>query len=138
MKLLYLLDTNTASYLISGRSPAARSSYLAMEAEAGLAISSISEAEIRFGLHKRPEATRLRSACEEFFAAIQILPWDSNAAQAYGKLRAGMNAVGRSLSLMDLLIASQALAANAILVSHDGAFKHLAPFLDVVDWATDL
>ena len=39
---------------------------------------------------------------------------------------------------MDLLIASHALAAQAILVSHDGAFEHLAPFLTVVDWAVDL
>ena len=135
---LYLLDTNTASYLVSGRSPATRSTYLATEVEAGIAVSSVTEAEIRFGLHRKPEAMRLRSAFDEFFAAVQILAWDSNAAKAYGKLRAEMNARGKSLALMDLLIASQALAAEAILVTHDGAFEHLSPFLEVVDWAIDL
>lgn len=135
---LFLLDTNTASYLVSGRSPAARSTYLATEGEAAIAISCITEAEIRFGLYRRPEAARLQSAFAEFFATIEILPWDSSAAKAYSKLRAGMNSMGKSLSLMDLLIASHALAADAILVSHDGAFEHLAPFLNVVDWATDL
>ena len=135
---LYLLDTNTASYLVSGRSPAARRTYLDTEGEAAIAISCITEAEIRFGLYRKPEAVRLQSVFAEFFATIEILPWDSTAARAYGKLRAGMSATGKSLSLMDLLIASHALAAEAVLVSHDGAFEHLAPFLNVVDWAVDL
>ncbi len=133
-----MLDTNTASYLINGRSPATRRNYLEAEPHAGIAISAITEAEIRFGLERKLEAVRLRSAFEDFFLAIQILPWDSQVAKAYGKLRAGFNFMGINLSLMDLLIASHASAAGAILVSHDQAFKHLAPFLTVVDWATDL
>lgn len=126
------------SYLVNGRSPAARKTYLDTEPRASIALSVISEAEIRFGLEKKPEATRLRNTFEEFFASVQIKPWNSEVAKAYGKLRAGINAAGKSLSLMDLLIASHAVAADAILVSHDQAFEHLTPFLKVVDWATDL
>jgi tRNA(fMet)-specific endonuclease VapC len=135
---LYMLDTNMASYLVSGRSPALRRNYLDTEPHAAIAISTLTEAEIRFGLEKKAEAARLRSAVEEFFLTIQILPWDSQVARAYGKLRAGINATGKSLSLMDFLIAAHALSAGAILVSHDGAFGHLSSFLTVVDWATDL
>lgn len=138
LKPLYLLDTNTASYLVSGRSPVARTTYLGLEGEADLAISAVTEAELRFGLQRKPESTRLRSAFEEFFGTIQILPWDSAASQAYGKLRVAIRAMGKSLSLMDLLIASHAVAADAILVSHDGAFQHVAPLLTVVDWAADV
>jgi tRNA(fMet)-specific endonuclease VapC len=135
---LYLLDTNTVSYLVSGRSPAARRTYLETEPHARIALSAITEAEIRFGLQNKPQATRLRATFEEFFASIQILPWNSDTARACGKLRARLNVIGKSLSLMDLLIASHAFATDAILVSHDHAFHHLAPFLTVVDWATDL
>ncbi len=39
---------------------------------------------------------------------------------------------------MDLLIASHAVAADAVLVSHDQAFRELHPSLTLIDWATDL
>jgi tRNA(fMet)-specific endonuclease VapC len=133
-----MLDTNMISYLVSGRSQAARKIYLESELYTTIALSVISEAEIRFGLEKRPEATKLRSTFEEFFASVQILPWDSDVAKAYGRLRSAINATGKSLSIMDLLIASHAIASGAVLVSHDQAFHHLKPFLNVVDWAADL
>jgi tRNA(fMet)-specific endonuclease VapC len=135
---LYLLDTNTVSYLVSGRSAAARRTYLETEVHASIAISVITEAEIRFGLEKKPEAVRLRSTFEEFFSAVQVLPWDSDVAKAYGKVRASLGATGKTLSLMDLLISSHAVASSAVLVSHDQAFQHVAHLVRVVDWAVDL
>lgn len=135
---LYMLDTNMISYLVSGRSEAARSSYLGYETSARMTLSAITEAEIRFGLEKKPESTRLRKTFDEFFESVHVLPWNSDAAKAYGKLRSGLWAVGKSLSLMDLLIASHAIAAGAILVSHDQAFQHVKPFVTVEDWATDV
>lgn len=136
---LYLLDTNTVSYLVNGRSSAVRRNYVEAESNGAIiALSAITEAEIIFGLEKRPEATRLRANFERFFVTVQLLPWDSAVAQAYGKLRAQLNAAGKSLALMDLLIASHAIAKGAVLVSHDKAFLSVGPLLDVVDWATDL
>ncbi len=133
-----MLDTNTVSYMISGRSPAARQTYLDTEPHAAIALSAITEAEIRFGLERKPGALRLRSLCEEFFASIEILPWNSEVARAYARLRSASSAGGKNLALMDLLIASHAIAAEATLVSHDNAFRQLAPRLTTVDWATDL
>lgn len=136
--LLYMLDTNTVSYLVSARSPSIRRTYLETESHATVALSAITEGEIRFGLEKRPGATRLWSTFQDFFASVQVLPWTSEVAQAYGKLRAGLNATGRNLALMDLLIVSHAIAAGAILVTHDQAFQHVSPFLTIVDWAPDI
>ena len=105
---------------------------------ARIAISAITEAEVLFGLAKRPEATRLRANFERFFAAIELLPWDSAVAGAYGTLRAELSATGKNLGLMDLLIASHAIAAGATLVTHDRALLQAAASLRTVDWATDL
>ena len=133
-----MLDTNTVSYLITGRSPKARQTYLEIESHASIALSAITEAEIRFGLERKPEAVKLRIASQEFFSLVQILPWNSGVAKEYARLRASLSATGKSLSLLDLLIASHAMAADAVLVSHDHAFRHLHPFLTLIDWATDL
>jgi tRNA(fMet)-specific endonuclease VapC len=106
--------------------------------QASVAISAITVAEILYGLELKPEATRLRASVERLFQAVEIRSWDSPAAQAYGRLRARLRSAGKTLAEMDLLIASHALAAGAVLVSHDKAFQHVTPFLTVVDWATDL
>lgn len=126
------------TYLVTGRSPAARRIYLETEPQATIALSVITEAELIFGLEKKPESSRLRAVFEEFFSSVQILPWDSAVARAYGRLRAQLNAAGKSLALMDLLVAAHAIAAGAVLVTHDRAFQHLGPVLTVADWAADL
>ena len=126
------------TYLINGRSVAARDAYLAADSYARIAISAITQAEILFGLEKKPQAQKLRSTFEDFFVAVTILPWDTAVARVYGKLRARLTAVGTTLAAMDLLIASHALAIGAVLVTHDQVFRHAAPMLTCEDWATDL
>ena len=135
---LFLLDTNMASYILSGRSPAARRTMREVQVFAGVAVSALTQGEILFGVEKKPEALRLRAAVETFLGAVQILPWDASVAPAYGKLRAGLGAAGKTLSGLDMLIAGHALATGATLVTHDRGFLQAANFLQVVDWAIDL
>lgn len=58
--LTYLLDTNTFSHIATGRSPKARRMFEAVDPADTVAISTITEAEIYYGLAKKPEATRWR------------------------------------------------------------------------------
>lgn len=126
------------TYFVSGRSPAVRRSYWECEGTSQIAVSTVTQAEILFGLEKKPEATRLRSLFEEFFSTVPVMPWDSAAARAYGTLRAQLSRGGKTLSVMDLLIASHAVAIGATLVTHDRAFLQATSLLNVVDWANDL
>jgi tRNA(fMet)-specific endonuclease VapC len=134
----YLLDTNITAYIVSGRSQLARRRLQETLERGPVAISAVTEAEIRYGLALKPEAVRLRDAVERLLQAVEIRAWDSAAARAYSTLRARLRREGKSLSAMDLLIAAQASAMNAILVSHDKAFQVAAPFIDVADWAADV
>ena len=135
---LYLLDTNITGYILNGRSPATRQVLKETLQHSRVAVSTVTQAEILFGIELRPEATRLRASVGGLFDAIEVLPWDSAAAAAYGRLRASLQTSGHTLSAMDLLIASHAIAAGAILVSHDQAFAQVRPWLTVLDWAHDL
>jgi tRNA(fMet)-specific endonuclease VapC len=136
--VIYLLDTNTAAYIINGRSQAARRKLAAIDDHDRVAISVITEAEIRYGLAKKPEATRWRMGMEEFLASVTILPWDSEAARVYGTMRAAMAAQGKTLTTMDLLIASHAAALGAVLVTSDKAFHQAEGLFASVNWADDL
>jgi tRNA(fMet)-specific endonuclease VapC len=138
MTTLYMLDTNMVSYIAKGRSKAARARMLTQNKDEIACISAITEAEIRFGLAKRPEAVALRERMEWFLAAIRILPWGSEEAKAYGALRARLESIGKSLGNMDLQIAAHAVAAGATLVTNDKAFAHVVELQARANWATDL
>jgi tRNA(fMet)-specific endonuclease VapC len=105
---------------------------------ADAAISTITEAELRFGLAKRPEAVKLRKAVESFLSVITVLSWDSEAARAYGVMRAKMMSSGKTLSALDLLIAAHATALDSVLVTSDKAFEHAEGVSALVNWATDI
>jgi tRNA(fMet)-specific endonuclease VapC len=90
----YLLDTNIASCVIKGNSPAV-DRRLVKVAIAELAISAVTEGELRFGAARLPHATRLHNLIENFFLRVTILPWDSGAAQHYGQLRATLEREGQ-------------------------------------------
>jgi len=64
---------------------------------------------------------------------VAILPWDSEAAQQYGQLRAALEREGRPLGNLDTMIAAHALALGAVLVTSDRAFSRIKK-LKVEDW----
>jgi tRNA(fMet)-specific endonuclease VapC len=134
---LYLLDSNMVGYIASDRSPAARRTMNQLSRHSSMATSAIVEGEARYGLARKPDATRIRASVEALLLGIGILPWDSAAARSYGALRARLAAAGTPLSTIDTLIAAHALSLDAILVTHDAAFTQVHG-LRTVDWATDL
>jgi tRNA(fMet)-specific endonuclease VapC len=140
MALTYLLDTNTFSYIAKGSSPAARAEFLkhSRDPDAVLYISVITEAEVRYGMAKRSLSRAQRSAIEGLFANLQILPWGSDEAAAYAQARAELEARGISVAALDLLIAAQAIAAGAVLVSGDKIFAQMDGLPATENWATDL
>lgn len=128
----FLLDTNTASFIIRGTYPALLKR-LQSHAVTSIAISCVTEAELLYGLARKPGATALAATVSTFLRHVQALPWDSVAAARYGELRPQFEAAGTPLGNLDTLIAAHALALGATLITHDKAFR-LVPGLVVEDW----
>jgi tRNA(fMet)-specific endonuclease VapC len=130
-----MLDTNSISALISKRSRPVRDRL----GQAGLTntcTSSLVYGEVRYGLVKNPEATRLAAAAAKLFAEITILPWTVETAEIYGSLRARMRRLGKALQPLDMLIAAHAIEAGATLVTNDRAFRYV-PELQIEDWTAE-
>ena len=140
MTFTYLLDTNTFSYIAKGTSPAARAEFqrLSQDKSTILCISVVTEAEVRYGMAKRSLSRARCSAIEGLFANLQILPWGSDEAAAYAQARAKLEAHGTTVALMDTLIAAQAIAAGAVLVTRDKMFAKVDDLHATVNWATDI
>jgi tRNA(fMet)-specific endonuclease VapC len=133
MAVRYLLDTNTASYVIKGNFPRVRERLLRVPM-ADVGISVVTEAELRFGVARRPESTALKSVVEEFLLRVEALPWNSEAARQYADIRAALENSGEPMGNMDLMIAAQAVAAGVVLVTHDHGFRRVKG-LRVEDWS---
>lgn len=130
----YLLDTNTASYIIKGNIPAVRRRLVSIPMEQ-ISISSVTEGELRYGVVRRPGTTILQRIVEEFLLRVTVLPWDSDAVRHYGSLRADLERMGLPMGNLDLMIAAHALAIGAILVTNDRAFSRIKK-LKTENWTT--
>jgi tRNA(fMet)-specific endonuclease VapC len=129
-----MLDTNMASYVISGSPPEVRQRLAALPMNS-IVVSVVTQAELLYGLARKGHPAGLARLIHEFLLRVRVLPWDSDAAVVYGNLRASCSASGVTLGALDMMIASHALAVGATLVTHDKAFS-LVPgdALIVEDW----
>ena len=96
-------------------------------------ISAVTEAELLFGVARMREAVRLKTAIDEFLLRVDFLPWDTNAARRYADLRAALERGGIPMGNLDMMIAAQALAVEAVLVTNDRSFRRLT-HLKIEDW----
>ena len=124
MSRRYLLDTNVVSHIMQGRDAdlLARLTQLPV----GRAVlSSITLAELEYGLHRKGQPQRLRNALTQILLRMDVLSWDESVAVCYGEFCSTLESQGINLSDFDMMIAAHAVAVDAILVSRDKAFAQV-------------
>ncbi len=127
----YMLDTNIVSHLIKGHEKVIEQ--VTSKPIFDICISSITQAELLFGLAKRPDAKKLHLLVKEFLLRIEIISWNSDAAKTYGKTRAELENKGKIIASLDLLIATHALSNKFTLITNDKAFLQIEN-LKIEDW----
>ena len=104
-----------------------------------VAVSAVTMAELAAGPHASSDADergRRQDRLQRAEAAFDPLPFDSEAARAYGRVYAAVAAAGRKARgarAVDLLIAATACASGLPLYTRNGAdFEALEDLVDVV------
>jgi tRNA(fMet)-specific endonuclease VapC len=128
-----LLDTNIASDAIKGEPALVRARLVALPMRS-VAISAVTQGELIYGLAKRGNPKALSELIHEFLIRVEVLPWTAEVANVYGRLRASCAERGVTLSALNMMIAAQALAAGAALVTRDKAFSHVQGGLILEKW----
>ena len=124
MSQRYLLDTNVVSHIMQGRD-AELLARLTQLPVGQVVLSSVTLAELEYGLHRKGQPLRLRNALTQVLLRMDVLPWDEAVATCYGEFCATLEAQGINLSDLDMMIAAHAVAVNATLVSRDKAFTQV-------------
>ena len=131
---LVMLDTNIISLIARGGSANLRERIARIDM-ASTCMSVITEAELRYGLARKPQATALKMVVHELMLRIESLPWESATAETYASLRADLEARGTPLGNLDTQIAAHALATGCVLITNDKAFRQVRG-LQVEDWSS--
>jgi predicted nucleic acid-binding protein len=128
---MILLDTNVLSELMRPSPSAVVESWMGSQPVAGIFISAITEAELRYGLALLPDSRRQRRLTAQVEALLaedfagRILPFDSPAAAAYARIAAARRLSGRPISQADAQIAAIAASRGATL-----ATRNVTDFID--------
>ena len=129
----YLLDTNICIFIIK-KKPIEVINKLRKLIIEDVGISTITISEMEYGVSKSNRKEENKFSLAEFLAPFEIVHYDDNAAKHYGEIRAELEKQGNIIGGMDLLLAAQALASNAILVTNNTKeFKRING-LKIEDW----
>ncbi|RYF77365.1 MAG: type II toxin-antitoxin system VapC family toxin [Comamonadaceae bacterium] len=129
----YMLDTNVVSHIMQGRD-AALLVRLTQVPVGQVVISSVTLAELEYGLHRKGQPERLKNAMAQVLLRVDVLPWDEAVARCYGEFCTALEARGITLSDLDMMIAAHAVAVDATLVSRDKAFAQVPGRLRLEVW----
>lgn len=113
-----LLDTDICIYAINRK----RQEILerVREYQIGeVGISSITYAELRFGVENSNRVNENIERLERFVLPLEILPFDADAGRKYGRIRTDLKRSGCPIGSNDLLIAAHALSLDAMLVTNN-------------------
>jgi len=112
----YLLDTNICIYIIKKR-PANVFVRFKDLSVGSVGISSITLAELQFGVMKSSNPEKNQEALDRFLTPLEIVDFDYNATIEYGKIRADLEKKGIPIGPLDTLIAAHAKSLDLILVT---------------------
>lgn len=113
-----LLDTNICIYIIK-RKPEQVFDKLLTLSVGSVGISSITLAELQYGIEKSTNPDKNKEALEKFLTPIEIIDFGAEATEEYGKIRAELERKGTPIGSLDLLIASQAKSLDLTLVTNN-------------------
>jgi predicted nucleic acid-binding protein len=130
----YLLDTNIVSYFVKGVNAHLVKRMQHAFAAQDIAISAITRAEIRSGLEMMEELDKRRRRIDLLLNELPVLPWNTEAADQFGRINAHLRRNGTPIGDMDTLIAAHALAEKLTLVTHNTRHFEKVPGLKVEDW----
>ena len=129
---MFLLDTNVLSALV--RDPhGAVAEHIARVGETNVCTSIVVAAELRYGAAKRGSA-RLTQQLDVILTAMDVVSFESPMDRVYADVRTALEQRGRPIGGNDLIIAAQALALDAVLVTDNVKEFEQVPGLKIENW----
>ncbi|MDR2712615.1 MAG: type II toxin-antitoxin system VapC family toxin [Clostridiales bacterium] len=134
--MIYFLDTNICIFHLnnSRRNMSARLKRIPV---GDIRISSIVAAELLYGAEKSSKREHNLRQCKSFLSIYEIVPFDEDAAEHYGRIRAKLEHEGTPIGSNDIMIAATALSYGSVIVTNNtGEFSRVQDLV-VEDWTLE-
>lgn len=132
--MVYMLDTNICSFIIREKPVIVKEKLKSIDTQNNkVTISSIVASELLYGAYKK-RSSKLISIVKAFIDFFEVLPFDLNASEEYGKIRVDLEQIGMIIGAYDLQIAAHAKSVNAILVTNNIKEFSRVKGLKIEDW----
>lgn len=128
--MTYMLDTNICIYAMKNK-PEHVLTRLKKELNSGVCISSITLAELEYGMKHSSNPVKNEQALLRFLVPLSVLPFGTTAASEYGEILTYPQSIGTPIGSLDMLIAAHARSEDMILVTNNVREFERVPDLDV-------
>ena len=129
----YMLDTNICIFAIR-RKPTNVLLNLLNKISSDICISVITYSELIHGVEKSRDIDRNRLALTMFLSEMEIVPYDAQDAEEYGRIRAELEKQGTPIGPMNMLIAAHAKSRGCTLVTNNTREIERVKNLQLEDW----
>jgi len=130
----YMLDTNICIYSIKHKPEKVFQKLQEVEPE-DVYVSSVTYAEMVHGVEKSAAVEKNRLALSMLLANIEILDFDVDAADCYGKIRADLEKKGTPIGPLDMMIAGHAQSRGYTVVTNNVKEFSRVSNLKIENWA---
>lgn len=114
----YMLDTNICIYTIKHKPEKVFQRLQEIDPE-DICVSSVTYAELVHGVEKSAAVEKNRLALLMLLAKIEILNFDVDAADCYGKIKADLDKKGMPIDPLDMMIAGHAMSMGYAVVTNN-------------------
>jgi tRNA(fMet)-specific endonuclease VapC len=131
----FLLDTNICIYIIKQKPLEVLHKFNTYQV-GDIGISSITVAELEFGVQKTQYPAKNQQALAQFLLPLEIVNFDHAAATIYGDIRARLEKQETPIGSLDTLIAAHALSLQVILITNNIKEFSRVPNLKSENWVS--
>ncbi|MGK7899238.1 MAG: type II toxin-antitoxin system VapC family toxin [Xenococcus sp. (in: cyanobacteria)] len=129
----FLLDTNICIYIIKRKPREVLQKFTTYQV-GDIGVSSITVAELEFGVQKSQFPARNQQALTQFLLPLKIVDFDRAAAIVYGDIRVTLEKQGTPIGSLDTLIAAHAISLDVILVTNNVKEFNRVSNLELENW----
>ena len=130
----YMLDTNICIYVIKHKPENVFRKLQTIHPE-DVCISSVTYAELVHGVEKSAAMEKNRLALSMLLANMEILDFDVDTADCYGKIRSGLEKKGTPIGPLDMMIAGHAQSLGYTVVTNNVKEFSRVSALKIENWA---
>lgn len=129
----FMLDTDMCSYIIKEH-PIKVLKHFKTLGMNNICISIVTYAGLMYGVERSSSKRINHGVIKDFTKHLDVIKWDVAAAEQYAVIRTELEAQGKPIGAMDMMVAAHAKSMEAVLVTNNQKHFSKVKGLEIENW----